>query len=135
MSEVRGRITNKKRDHLTSDIRHLTSDIRHPTSEPDVALPPMPLGEEVVNDYRHLQLTLRKHPAAFLRPDLDRRGIIVNEALRRRVSGEHVTVSGLIIIRQRPGTAKGVLLMTLEDVTAVTNAIVRAKTFERCRPV
>jgi error-prone DNA polymerase len=135
MSEVRGRITNKQRDHLTSDIRHLTSDIRHPTSEPDVALPPMPLGEEVVNDYRHLQLTLRKHPAAFLRPDLDRRGIIVNEALRRRASGERVTVSGLIIIRQRPGTAKGVLFMTLEDETAVANVIVWPKTFERCRPV
>jgi error-prone DNA polymerase len=134
-SEVRGRITNKQRDHLTSDIRHLTSDIRHPTSEPDVALPPMPLGEEVVNDYRHLQLTLRKHPAAFLRPDLDRRGIIVNEALRRRASGERVTVSGLIIIRQRPGTAKGVLFMTLEDETAVANVIVWPKTFERCRPV
>src|SRR5262249_60758392 len=83
--------------------------------------PPMPLGEEVVNDYRHLQLPLRKHPAAFLRPDLDRRGIIVNEALRRRTSGERVTVSGLIIIRQRPGTAKAVLFMTPHDETACPN--------------
>jgi error-prone DNA polymerase len=123
-SEVRG----QTRDHLSSDIRHLTS-------EPDVALPPMPLGEEVVNDYRHLQLTLRKHPAAFLRPDLDRRGIIVNEDLRRRSSGERVTVSGLIVIRQRPGTAKGVLFMTLEDETAVANVIIWPKTFERYRPV
>ena len=48
-----------------------------------------------------------EHPAAFLRPDLARRDIILNEALRRRVSSERVTVSGLIIIRQRPGTAKG----------------------------
>jgi error-prone DNA polymerase len=128
MSDDGGRITDKQTCLLSSDIRH-------PTSEPDVALPPMPLGEEVVNDYRHLQLTLRKHPAAFLRPDLDRRGIIVNEALRRRVSGERVTVSGLIIIRQRPGTAKGVLFMTLEDETAVANVIVWPKTFERYRPV
>jgi error-prone DNA polymerase len=126
MSDVIGRIR---------DEQLLSSDIRHPTSEPDVALPPMPLGEEVVNDYRHLQLTLRKHPAAFLRPDLDRRGIIVNEALRHRTSGERVTVSGLIIIRQRPGTAKGVLFMTLEDETAVANVIVWPKTFERWRPV
>jgi DNA polymerase III alpha subunit len=95
----------------------------------------MPLGEEVVNDYRFLQLTLRKHPAAFLRPDLDRRGIILNEELRRRASGERVTVSGLIIIRQRPGTAKGVLFMTLEDETAIANVIIWPKTFERFRPV
>jgi len=128
MSDVRDRIRDKQ-THL------LSSDIRHPTSEPDVALPPMPLGEEVVNDYRHLQLTLRRHPAAFLRPDLDRRGIILNAELRGRVSGTRVTVSGLIIIRQRPGTAKGVLFMTLEDESAVANVIVWPKLFERYRPV
>jgi error-prone DNA polymerase len=112
-----------------------SSIVRPLSSEPEVALPPMPLGEEVVNDYRFLQLTLRKHPAAFLRPDLDRRGIVLNEELRRRASGERVTVSGLIIIRQRPGTAKGVLFMTLEDETAVANVIIWPKTFERFRPV
>jgi error-prone DNA polymerase len=106
-----------------------------PFHEPDVSLPPMPLGEEVVNDYRHLQLTLRRHPAAFLRPDLDRRGIILNEELRGRVSGSRVTVSGLIIIRQRPGTAKGVLFMTLEDESAIANVIVWPKLFERYRPI
>jgi DNA polymerase III alpha subunit len=95
----------------------------------------MPLGEEVVNDYRFLKLTLRKHPAAFLRPDLDRRGIILNENLRDRISGERVTVSGLIIIRQRPGTAKGVLFMTLEDESAIANIIIWPKLFERYRPV
>jgi DNA-directed DNA polymerase III PolC len=124
-----GRQTSDERPDIPSSV------LRPPSSEPEVTLPPMPLGEEVVNDYRHLQLTLRKHPAAFLRPDLDRRGIIVNEALRRRASGERVTVSGLIIIRQRPGTAKGVLFMTLEDETAVANVIVWPKTFERYRPV
>jgi error-prone DNA polymerase len=103
--------------------------------EAEVCLPPMPLGEEVVNDYRHLQLTLRRHPAAFLRSDLARRGIILNEELRRRASGERVTVSGLIVIRQRPGTAKGVLFMTLEDESAVANVIVWPKMFERYRPV
>jgi error-prone DNA polymerase len=128
MSDVRDQIRNEQTSFLTSDIRHLTS-------EPEVALPPMPLGEEVVNDYRFLQLTLRKHPAAFLRPDLDRRSIILNEELRRRASGERVTVSGLIIIRQRPGTAKGVLFMTLEDETAIANVIIWPKTFERFRPV
>jgi DNA-directed DNA polymerase III PolC len=127
-SEVRGQIKDKQTCPLSSDIRPLTS-------EPDVVLPPMPLGEEVVNDYRYLQLTLRRHPAAFLRPDLDRRGVIRNEDLRARASGERVTVSGLIIIRQRPGTAKGVLFITLEDESAVANVIVWPKTFERYRPV
>jgi DNA-directed DNA polymerase III PolC len=127
----RGRTTDDGGQMVESVLCRPSSVVR----EPDVVLPPMPLGEEVVNDYRHLQLTLRKHPAAFLRPDLDRRGIIVNEALRRRASGERVTVSGLIIIRQRPGTAKGVLFMTLEDETAVANVIVWPKTFERYRPV
>jgi len=130
-TENGGQIRENVLAESSSVVRRLSSVVR----EPEVALPPMPLGEEVVNDYRHLQLTLRKHPAAFLRPDLDRRGIIVNEELRRRPSGERVTVSGLIIIRQRPGTAKGVLFMTLEDETAVANVIIWPKTFERWRPV
>ena len=66
----------------------------------------MPLGEEVVNDYRFLHLSLRAHPASFLRADLAARGIIRNEELRTRRSGERVTVSGLVTIRQRPGSAR-----------------------------
>ena len=106
----------------------------HPR-EPDVELPPMPPGEEVVNDYRFLELSLRAHPASFLRADLARRGIIRNEELRVRASGARVTVSGLVTIRQRPGSANGVIFMTIEDETAVANIIVWPKTFERFRPV
>ena len=102
-------------------------------SEPEVALPPMPLGEEVVNDYRSLELSLRAHPASFLRSDLIARGVICNNELRARRSGERVTVSGLVTIRQRPGTANGVIFMTIEDETAVANIIVWPKTFERFR--
>jgi DNA polymerase III alpha subunit len=103
--------------------------------EPEVTLPPMSLGEEVVNDYRFLELSLRAHPASFLRPDLIRRGIIRNEDLRARRSGERVAVSGLVTIRQRPGTASGVVFMTIEDETAVANIIVWPRTFERFRAV
>jgi DNA polymerase III alpha subunit len=103
--------------------------------EPAVTLPLMPLGEEVVNDYRFLALSLRAHPASFLRADLDRRGIVCNEALRTRRSGERVAVSGLVTIRQRPGTASGVIFMTIEDETAVANIIVWPNTFERFRAV
>jgi error-prone DNA polymerase len=95
----------------------------------------MPLGEEVVNDYRFLHLSLRAHPAAFLRADLDRHGIVKNEKLRALASGAFVKVSGLITCRQRPGSANGVIFMTIEDETALANIIVWPKTFEQYRPV
>ena len=103
--------------------------------EPDVQLPPMPPGEEVVNDYRFLELSLRAHPASFLRADLARRAIIRNEELRVCPSGTRVSVSGLVTIRQRPGSANGVIFMTIEDETAIANIIVWPKTFERFRPI
>jgi error-prone DNA polymerase len=103
--------------------------------EPAVRLPAMPLGEEVVNDYRFLELSLRAHPASFLRADLARRGIIRNEELRALPRGARVRVSGLIVVRQQPGAANGVIFMTIEDETAIANIIVWPKTFERFRPV
>jgi DNA polymerase III alpha subunit len=103
--------------------------------EPEVTLPLMPPGEEVVNDYRFLELSLRAHPATFLRADLARRGIACNEDLRVRRSGERIAVSGLVTIRQRPGSANGVIFMTIEDETAIANIIVWPKTFERFRPI
>ena len=95
----------------------------------------MPLGEEVVNDYRFLRLSLRAHPAQFLRADLDARGILRNEALRGTPNNARVTISGLVTCRQRPGSAKGVVFMTIEDESAVANVIVWPKVFERVRPV
>jgi error-prone DNA polymerase len=103
--------------------------------EPDVTLPLMSPGEEVVNDYRFLELTLRAHPVTFLRADLAHRGIVRNEELRRARSGTRMTVSGLVTIRQQPGSAKGVIFMTIEDETAVANIIVWPKTFERFRHI
>jgi error-prone DNA polymerase len=103
--------------------------------EPAVRLPIMGLGEEVVNDYRFLELSLRPHPACFLRADLARRGIIRNEELRVLPSGTRVSVSGLVTVRQQPGSANGVIFMTIEDETAVANIIVWPKTFERFRPI
>jgi error-prone DNA polymerase len=104
-------------------------------TEPEVALPPMPLGEEVVNDYRFLRLSLKAHPAEFLRADLTRRGVLRNDALRTTASGAWVKISGLVTCRQRPGSANGVVFMTIEDETSVANVIVWPKVFERVRPV
>ncbi len=103
--------------------------------EPDVALPPMPLGEEVVNDYRFLRLSLRAHPAQFLRADLGQRGTLRNAALRGLANNTRVKISGLVTCRQRPGSAKGVVFMTIEDESAVANVIIWPKVFERVRPV
>jgi DNA polymerase III alpha subunit len=108
------------------------ADIRR---EPDFALPPMPPGEHVVNDYRYLSLSLKAHPVSFLREALARRKIVPAITLRDIPNGRRVTVSGLVITRQRPGTASGVIFMTLEDETDITNAIVWPKVFERFRPV
>jgi error-prone DNA polymerase len=95
----------------------------------------MPLGEEVVNDYRFLKLSLRAHPASFLRADLSGRGILRNEGLRQIASGKRVCVSGLVTVRQRPGSANGVIFLSIEDETALANIIVWPKTFERFRAV
>ncbi len=103
--------------------------------EPEVALPPMRIGEEVVEDYRHLHLSLKAHPISFLRRELDRRGILRHEQLALMPSGRRVTVAGLVLVRQRPGSASGVIFMTLEDETAVANIIVWPKIFETFRPI
>ena len=95
----------------------------------------MLLGEHVVNDYRYLSLSLKAHPVSFLRERLAARGIIPAIALRDTRNNSKVTVAGLVITRQRPGTASGVIFMTLEDETDITNAIVWPKVFERFRPV
>jgi error-prone DNA polymerase len=113
----------------------LFARVAMPEMEPDVALPPMLPGEQVVEDYRHLKLSLREHPVSFLRADLDARAILRNEALTRTPSGRRVTIAGIVLIRQRPGTAKGVIFMTLEDETGVANTIVWPKIFETFRPV
>jgi error-prone DNA polymerase len=113
----------------------LLARVAMPELEPDVALPPMPPGQQVLEDYRHLRLSLRAHPVSFLRTDLDQRKILRNEKLREMTSGSYGTVAGLVLIRQRPGTAKGVIFMTLEDETGIANAIVWPKVFETFRPV
>ena len=104
-------------------------------AEPDAKLPPMPLGAHVVEDYRRLSLSLKAHPTSFMRARLAARGIVRSEALASAKSGERVTVAGLVLVRQRPGTAKGVIFMTLEDETGVANVIVWPKAFERLRAI
>ena len=103
--------------------------------EPDAHLPPMPLGEEVVNDYRFLSLSLKAHPLDFLRRQLAGRGVVEHGTLANLAPGSRIAVAGLVLVRQRPGSARGVIFMTLEDETGVANVIVWPKVFEKFRPV
>lgn len=98
--------------------------------EPAVTLPPMHLGEEVVEDYIALRLTLRAHPMELLRPGLP--GLTCHDRLVTVPLGR-ISVCGLVITRQRPGTASGVIFLTLEDETGVANIVVWPKVYERFR--
>jgi error-prone DNA polymerase len=103
--------------------------------EPAVALRQMTLGHNVVEDYGHTGLTLREHPVSFLRRDLAARRIITcSEAMAMR-DGRWVLVAGLVLVRQRPGTAKGVMFITLEDETGIANIVVWPKLFERSQRI
>ncbi len=90
-------------------------------------------GEDIVADYAHTGLTLRRHPLALLRPRLERRGIVTAGQLRGMRSGATVRTAGLVITRQRPGSAQGVTFVTLEDETGYVNLIVWRDVAERQR--
>ena len=77
--------------------------------EPAVSLPQMLPGEEVIEDYRALSLSLKAHPVSFLRDSLSKRGIVPADDLRKLPAGRIVTAAGLVLVRQRPGTASGVI--------------------------
>lgn len=104
-------------------------------SEPNVELQPLEASSEVVADYGHIGLSLRNHPVAFLRADLTRRKIVpCLEAMQSR-DGRWLKTSGIVLVRQRPGSAKGVLFVTLEDETGIANLVVWPKMFEKYRRV
>ncbi|MDH3594849.1 MAG: error-prone DNA polymerase [Rhodospirillales bacterium] len=102
-------------------------------TEPAAALPEMALGEHVVDDYRSLRLSLKAHPVSFLRAGLARDGMVPAEALARLPDGKPLKVAGLVLVRQRPGSASGVIFATLEDETGVANIVVWPDIFERYR--
>jgi len=98
-------------------------------------LPEMALPEHVAEDYVATGLSLKAHPVSFFRDDLTRLGALRNAEQRGETlrQDQTVTVAGLVLIRQQPGTAKGVIFMTLEDETDIANIIVWPKVFARNR--
>tara|TARA_R110000868_G_scaffold411785_1_gene710560 strand:+ start:37964 stop:41281 length:3318 start_codon:yes stop_codon:yes gene_type:complete len=104
--------------------------LRVEAPEPEVLLSPMTEGSEVVEDYRASGLSLRAHPLAFLREELRARKMITCEELRRVRDGRWIELAGIVLVRQKPGSAKGVMFITLEDETNVANLVVWTKVFE-----
>ncbi len=103
------------------------------SAEPPVALTPMTEGREVVEDYLSKGLTLRRHPVSFLRAELEERRILACGDLQRVRDGGRVTVAGLVLVRQKPGSAKGVTFMTIEDETDVANLVIWSALFDKQR--
>jgi error-prone DNA polymerase len=94
-------------------------------------LPAMPLYEQVVADYRTAGLSLRAHPISFYRHELDRLGITPARRLVELANDAPVHVAGIVLLRQRPGTAKGITFVTLEDETGTVNLVVHQHTWDR----
>jgi error-prone DNA polymerase len=128
----RGQGEQGRQDPLPLLAPHLSDEL---FAEPAVALPDMPLAEHVVEDYVATGLSLKAHPVHFFRNRLAARGVICNSGLRGEDlrQDQIVTVAGLVLVRQRPGTSKGVVFMTLEDETDIANVIVWPKVFEKNR--
>jgi error-prone DNA polymerase len=101
--------------------------------ELEVSLRPLNDGREVIEDYRTLQLSLRAHPLTFLRDELTRCGVTRCADLASIRDGRHVEVAGIILVRQKPGSAKGVLFITIEDETGIANGILWPDRFEAQR--
>jgi error-prone DNA polymerase len=118
-------------------VRRLPDDIPLPLFEIAVAreqpdeqvqpLPEMPLPEQVVADYQTLRLSLKGHPMEFLRPMFTRERVVACEAISHVNDKKHVRCAGVVLVRQRPGSANGVVFMTLEDETGIANIVVWPK--------
>jgi error-prone DNA polymerase len=112
----------------------VAAGIEEADGAPPAALPVMPASEEVVGDYETIRLSLKAHPVSFLRERLGRLGVITTRAIDKVPDGRRVAVAGVVLVRQRPGSAKGVVFMTIEDETGIANAVVWSKVFDRFRP-
>ncbi len=107
----------------------------NPRPEPVVSLPDMAISAQVLHDYATMGLSLKAHPLTFLREGLAAEGATPNAELIRVKPGKRASVAGLVLVRQRPGTASGVIFITLEDETGIANLIVWPGRFEEHRRV
>jgi error-prone DNA polymerase len=113
----------------------LFEHVDNETTEPVIRLPPMTRGREVVEDYRSTGLSLRDHPVAFLRATLEQRHMVRCADLTHRRDGDRLAAAGIVLVRQRPGSAQGVLFVTIEDETGHANVIVWSSIFDKFRRI
>jgi error-prone DNA polymerase len=113
----------------------LFSETRDEGAEVMFPLPSMPTCEHVVADYQTLRLSLKAHPMAFLRKSMARQGYSSARDLKHMRSGQRISMAGIVLIRQRPGTAKGVCFITIEDEVGVANLVVWSKVMKAYRKV
>ena len=102
-----------------------------PVPEAPVSLPPLSLSQQVLEDYRATGLSLKAHPIAFYRQQLDHWNVLCAAQLETAESDRVVQVAGMVLLRQRPSTAKGITFVTLEDETGTANLIIHQATWER----
>jgi error-prone DNA polymerase len=114
-------------------LRQRSDWLREPVA--DQPLQQMKIEERLVADYAGTGLTVGKHPMYYIRPELHRNGVMSAEQLRDCPDGEYVRTAGCVIARQRPGTAKGFIFLSMEDETGIANAIVTPDLYERDRLV
>jgi DNA polymerase III alpha subunit len=103
--------------------------------EPVVSLPALTLGEQVVDDYGSISMSLRSHPLELLRPRLSKRGVAPTEVLKEAKNDDVFTLAGLVLVRQRPGTASGVVFVTIEDEHGIANLVVWPRVFDAHRRI
>ncbi|MEO6015418.1 MAG: OB-fold nucleic acid binding domain-containing protein [Devosia sp.] len=109
------------------------SGLPAPLAAPDPSLPLMHHSEDVVHDYRTMSFSLKAHPLSFMRATLTRRGTVRCADLASHRNGQRIEVAGLVLVRQRPGTASGVVFATLEDETGIANIVIWSKQFDTHR--
>jgi len=102
-------------------------------TEASVPLPVMPTCEQVVADYQTMRLSLKAHPMSFLRKSMTKQGFVTTDQLLQARHGQKIKMAGLVLIRQKPGTAKGVCFITIEDECGVANLVVWPKMMEAYR--
>jgi error-prone DNA polymerase len=98
-------------------------------------LPAMPLAEHVISDYQTVRLSLKAHPMHFLRAHYAARKFVTADQLKDLKDGTRLAIAGVVLIRQRPGTSKGVVFITIEDETGIANLVVWPDVFERQRKI
>ncbi len=103
--------------------------------EPAATMRDETIGEAVLQDYAHLRLSLKAHPVGLFRRSLTGDGYLRNETLKTYPDGEEIRVAGLVLVRQQPGTASGVIFVTLEDETGIANLVVWPSVFEQYRRI